>query len=394
MPAIDFAHTPLLITKHEFDAFEPVVKKEKETVPWQIRHAFKGHCITWVLLISILVGAFISGILIVLPLVDRAKDVALQAEDLMRLVEVDVLNETAKVSAMIDQFSYDYNKLLVDFRSALTDVQQQINVITKEVTSVELQQQINEGFDTIGNLIPTLIPPSCLDVCTALTSTCAADLNTAESFCQCRVGYIGDGDNSDRGCDFCAAGTDYVYDPHAKNYVCIPCAPGTFKSEVGHVFTIENTLCLSFLSRRPKDSFGNWVNSPIRYSFLLDTENKPRYFNDRPVYKSDDVWGDTTYIYYYTQSPVSGQQTNKWLINNVFRPETQEGLEEMRARYAHSAGNSQSLPSFGWYEYCDGEMKKSGLKFEETGCQACPDDQLSLPGSDSEDDCTNQLQTS
>ena len=69
---------------------------------------------------------------------------------------------------------------MVDFRSALTDVQQQIDVITTEVTSVELQQQINEGFDAVGNLIPTLIPPSCLDVCTALTSTCAADLNTAE----------------------------------------------------------------------------------------------------------------------------------------------------------------------------------------------------------------------
>ena len=56
-----------------------------------------------------------------------------------------------------------------------------------------------------------------------------------------------------------------------------------------------------------------------------------------------------------------------------------------------SAGNSQTLPSFGWYEYCGGEMKKSNLKFEEAGCQACPDGQLSLPGSTSISDCTSTI---
>ena len=45
------------------------------------------------------------------------------------------------LSKRFDQFSYDYNKLLVDFRSALKDVQQQISVITEEVTSVDVQQR-------------------------------------------------------------------------------------------------------------------------------------------------------------------------------------------------------------------------------------------------------------
>ena len=168
---------------------------------------------------------------------------------------------------------------------------------------------------------------------------------------------------------------------------CAPCAPGTFKSEVGHVFTIKNTLCSDWLRQSPQDSFGNWVETPRRYSFLVDADNQPVYFNSRPVYKSDSHWYQTVYIYYYTQSP-SGQQTNKWLIGNVFEPGTPEGLEEMRGRYAHSAGNSQSLPSFGWYEYCDGEMKNSVLSFEETGCQTCPDGLLSLPGSDNAEDCS------
>lgn len=397
MSAIDFAQRPLLTSKYaELEPFEPVVKNEKETVPWQIRHAFKGHCVTWMLLLSILVAAFVAGILIVMPLVDRANDIASQAEDLMRVVEADILNETAKVSKLIDQFSYDYNKILVDFRSALTDVQQQINVITAEVTSIEIQQEINEAFDSIGNLVPALISPSCVDVCTDLTSTCAADFTTGASFCQCRQGYGGDGEvDGNLGCDVCAPGFNYEQEPITKKYLCTPCEAGTFKKETGYVFTISDNLCNDHTTIDYERVDGNWVQVPRRYSFLLNTAQQPIYFNDRPVYASlrdetDHARESHLYIYYYTTSP-SGAQVYKWLLSDYYDPSTIEGRTQMRGSYAHSAGNSQTLPSFGWYEYCSGEWRKSNLNMIDAGCQACPGGLTSLPGSDNADDCTNSV---